>query len=116
MGRIAIPALILIVETVLAAHVAVVVWLLAVWMVDDSQAARMVPSDWYIEAVRRFAVGTAVGFVFGAVAYLVNRRWVAPLAPNSPSLALRAALLLACCIGLAGGVGAIQFAVTKPFM
>ena len=116
MGRRAIPALILIVETGLASYVALVVWLLSVWMVDDSQAARMVPSDWYIEAVRRFGAGIAVALVFGALAYLVNRRWVAALLPNSPSLALRAALLLACCIGLFGGVGAIQFAVTKPFM
>jgi NhaP-type Na+/H+ and K+/H+ antiporter len=76
----------------------------------------MGPSDWYIEAVRRFGAGIVVAFVFGALAYLVNRRWVAPLLPNSPSLALRAALLLACCIGLVGGVGAVQFAITKPFM
>jgi hypothetical protein len=112
----AIPVLILIAETGLAAYVALIVWLMTGWMVDDSQAAWMASSDWYIEAERRFGTGIVVALVFGGAAYLINRRWVAPLLPNSPSVPRRAAVLFACCIGLVAGAGAIHFAITRPFM
>jgi hypothetical protein len=116
MGRRTIAGLIVVAEVALAAYLTLIVWLLSVWMVDDSVAARMVSSDWYIEGARRFAAGVAVSLVFGAVAYVANRRWLTPLLPDSPLFASRAAVLLGCCIGLGGAAGAIQFAVTKPFL
>ena len=116
MGRKTIAKLILGAEVALAAYLALGVWLLAVWMVDDSRAFRMVPSDWHIEGLRRLGAAVLVGALFGGFTYFVNRRWVTPLLSNSPRLGSRFALFLACCIVLSGTAGAIQFVVTKPYM
>ena len=61
-------------------------------MVDDSQAFRMAPSDWYVEAMWRFGAALLVGIAFGGLAYVVNRRWVTPLLPEWPLLGTRTAL------------------------
>jgi hypothetical protein len=110
-----IPALVLLLETALAAYVSAVVWLLSVWMIDDSRAALMLQRDWYVEGVRRFFAALVIGLLFGGIVFLVNRRWVTPLLPNSPKLPTGTAWALACCIVLAGAAGAIQFIVTKPW-
>jgi hypothetical protein len=116
MGQKAISVLILIAETALATYLALMVWLLSGWMVDDSQAFRMASSDWYMEAARRFGAALLVGLLFGASAYVANRRWVTPRLPGWPLLGTRAAVALASGIVLSGAVGAVQFVVTKPFM
>jgi membrane glycosyltransferase len=116
MGRKAIAVLILIAETALATYLALVLWLLSGWMVEDSQASRMASSDWYMEAARRFGAALLVGLVFGASAYFANQRWLTPRLPGWPLLGTRAAVFLASCIVLCGALGAVQFIVTKPFM
>ena len=116
MSRQTAAALVLVLETALAAYLSIVVWLLSVWMMDDSQAAAMVPLDWYIEALRRLVAAAVIGSVFGGILFLTNRRLAAALFPRSPSLSIGIAWALAACVILAGAVGAVQFVVTKPFM
>ena len=116
MLRKAIAPLVLVAETAIAAYLALIVWLLTSWMIDDFQAFRMAASDWYIEAAWRFVAGLLVGLVFGGMTYLVNRRWVSPRLPESPRLGSRTAIALAMGIVLSGAAGAIGFAITKPFM
>ena len=116
MRRRTIAGLILIVEVGLAAYLSLVVWLLSVWMVDDSQAFRMAPADWYVEGLRRLGPALVVSVVFGGLTYLANRQWVNPSFPGSPRLGARTAVLLAACIALWGTAGAIRFVITKPFL
>lgn len=116
MGRKTITGLILGTELPLAAYLALGAWLVAVWMVDDSEAFRMEPADWYFEALRRIGFSILVGVAFGGFTYFVNRRWVTPVLQNFPRLGTRFALFLTISIVLSGTAGAIQFAVTKPYM
>jgi hypothetical protein len=102
-------------ETGIAVYITVVVWLLSAWMVDDSVAFRMTPTDWYIEAGKRLLVGVLLGGMFGTLAGLVNRRWVVRAFPKSVVVPHLAAVL-GFCIGLGALFGSIEFAVTKPFM
>ena len=111
-----LPAVILLVETALAVYLAFMAWLLSTWMVDDSQAARMVASDWYLEAVRRLFIVCAVAGAFGSVAFVVNRKWLSRRFPPWARIAERAAILLGFGIAAAGAAGALQFAFKKPFM
>jgi hypothetical protein len=110
-----IATVLLIAETGIAAYITFVVWLLFAWMVDDSVAFRMAPTDWYIEAGKRLLVGILLGGIFGTVASLVNRRWLVPAFPKS-LFATHLAFALGFCIGLGALFGSIEFAVTKPFM
>jgi hypothetical protein len=114
--RRSLAKVVLIAEIVLAMYLALVEFLLSSWMVDDSQAFRMAPSDWYVEAMWRFGAVLLVGAAFGGLAYVVNRRWVTPLLPEWPLLGTRTAVWLASGIVLSGAAGAVEFAITKPFM
>jgi hypothetical protein len=107
--------MLLIGEVLIAAYLTLVVWLLSVWHVDDFLAAGMAPSDWYVAGASRLGGALIVAALFGGVAYLANRRWVAPCLPGWPRLGTLTAVVLASCVVLAGGAGAIQFVITKPF-
>jgi hypothetical protein len=116
MRRRTIAGMILTAELLLAAYLMLVVWLLSVWMVDDSQAFRMVPSDWYVTGARRLCGGLLVGMAFGGLTFAVNRKWVLPFLSESPWLGTRTTLLVALGIVLSATAGTIQFVITKPFM
>ena len=116
MERKTIAVLILASEVSLGAYLAFVVWVFSVWMVDDSQAFRMAPSDWYFEGARRLGAALAVGTIFGGLTYFANRQWVAPLLSESSRLATGIAVGLGSCVVLSGAAGAIRFVITKPFM
>ena len=105
---------VLAVEAGAAVYLAFVGWLLAVWFLDDSQAAGMVIEDWYFEAASRAAVAILKGGIFAGVAYLVNLRTVAR--GFSVRVATAAALLLGAVIATAGVAGAAWFAITKPWL
>ena len=105
----------LLVEIATASYVAMMVWLVSVWMVDDSVAARMGPMDWYVEAGRRLLIGGLAGAVVGGLTHVVNGRLVVRAFPTS-TLSRRIPEILAIGIALTGVSGAIHFAITKPFM
>jgi hypothetical protein len=108
--------MLLIGQVLIAAYLTLVVWLLSVLPVDDFRAAGMAPSDWYVQGASRLGGALIVAGLFGGVAYLANRLWVAPCLPGWQRIGSLTAVALASCIVLAGGAGAIQFVMTKPFM
>jgi hypothetical protein len=99
-------------EILIAGYLCLIAWILCVWMVGDSVAFRMTPADWYVKAAVRFleACGLSVGF--GAVAHFFNR-WAFPARPSTARLLT---WVLVGAIGLCGLAGAVNFAVTKPYM
>ncbi len=115
MGKTA-AVLLLVAEAVSAAYLGAVVWLLSVWMVDDTRAFQMQPVDWYVEGGRRLGVALLIGVAFGGVVHLVNRRWVVPRLPTWRHLLTWTAPALGCCVATSGAVGVVQFVVTRPFM
>lgn len=106
----------LVLEAAAAASLAFVAWLNAVWMVDDAVAARMQAVDWHLEAVKRGTLAVVIAAAFGGLMMAVNRRWLAPLAPQWTAWLRRLAVILASGIAAADAAGALEFAWTKPFM
>jgi hypothetical protein len=99
-------------ELLLAGYLCLIAWLLCVWMVNDSAAFRMTAGDWYLTAAVRFLVACGLSVVFGAVAHFFNR-WAFPARPMTARLLTWALSGAICLCGLAG---AVNFAVTKPYM
>jgi hypothetical protein len=104
-------------EVAAAGYLGILVWLCAVWMLDDTTASRMSPGDWYIEAVRRLAMTSVGSVLFGALCYVANRRRATALIPSQPKVAQRiGATLGGASLALIGLVGAVQFVTERSFM
>jgi small-conductance mechanosensitive channel len=102
----------LIAEVFGAGYVGLVAWLIGAWMVSDSVAFRMVPSDWYVEAVVRFFQASIIAAVFGIVAHFFNGWALA----SRPGIAKLLTWVVFGGIWIAGLAGAVDFAVRKPYM
>jgi hypothetical protein len=103
-------------EVAAASYLGVLIWLFAVWMLDDSTAYPMAPGNWYLEAARRFTMTSLGSVLFGALCYFANRRWATALVPSQPKVAWWIGVALGAGLALVGLVGAVQFVVEKPFM
>jgi hypothetical protein len=97
-----------------SAYAALVIWLFAVWFLDDGVAARMTDRDWWIAAAVRGAGALVAAILVATGLYLVN--WVASsqLAVLPRPWPRRLALAAGSLVGLAGLAGAIHFLVTRP--
>ncbi len=111
--RLVLAVLLLAAEAALAMYLFLLAWLLRAWIVDDTAAFRVTPSDCYVEAARRFGVAVLIAVAFGGPAYAVNGRW---LWGSVPRFGRRAAVALAACIALAGAWGAVRFVIDTPYM
>jgi len=99
-------------EAVGTGYLSLIAYLMGVWMVGDSVAFRMTSSDWYVEGAKRFAEVCVLAAVSAAVAHLFNR-W----AFRSRMAAARLlSVLVFSAICVSGLVGAVEFAVKKPYM
>lgn len=114
-SRIIVTLLLLVIEAGVALYVAFIMWLSAVWMVDDSVAFRMAPTDWYLAALQRGVVSVVCAVVLTLILYFGNRWWLARTIPSRPQFAVQIALVFGGAVALAGIVGSVQFAVQKPF-
>jgi hypothetical protein len=110
-----ISILILAAEVMAAAYLALMAWLLSVWMVDDSVAFQMTEADWWLVGARRLGVACAVALGYAGVLWLINRRWVAPCFGPS-RLILFAPAVLGGVVAAAAAVGVATFVTTKPYM
>jgi hypothetical protein len=102
----------LLLEGVGAAYLCLIGYLMGVWMVGDSVAFRMTSSDWYLEGVKRFAEVCVLAAVSALVVHLFNR-WA--LCSRMPAARLVSVLVFSA-ICVSGLVGAVEFAVKKPYM
>jgi hypothetical protein len=95
-----------------AAYVSLMTWLLAVWFLDDSVAARMTDRDWQLgAAIRAVDALVAAALVAGGL-FVLNRAASAVLPRRWPR---RLALGSGAIVWLAGTAGAIEFLVTRPW-
>jgi hypothetical protein len=98
------------------AYVALVTWLMSVWMAGDHWAAHARAVDWWVAGLERLAAGVLIGAFVGGSLLVVNRalaHW--GLAPTTAKTS-RIGLAGASVIVVAALVGTIQFIVTHPFM
>lgn len=99
-------------ETVGTGYLSLLAYQMGAWMVDDSVAFQMALGDWYLEAGKRVLEVCVLAFVFGIVAHLFNRwalRSRRPIAKLLTGIASGA-------ICVSGLVGAVEFALRKPYM
>ena len=104
------------VELVVLGYAMFMAFLLTVWIETNSFAGRATEIDWWIEGGKRlFVVGVATA-IFAAILLPVNKyifRWLGFVNRRIASYSAVAAFLL---IVAAGIIGAVNFAITKPFI
>lgn len=96
----------------------VVLWgfLFGAWMESDDFAHFASGSDWWLEAGRRFLAATALAAVLAAAVWWGNRYLFAWVGFEYKRLPLFAAGTIF--VGMCGSslVGALVFAITKPYL
>jgi hypothetical protein len=98
------------------AYVALVTWLMSVWMVSDHWAAHARGIDWWVAGLERLLIGVFIGALVGYSLLVVNRalaHWSLAPAKAGPS---RIGLAGASVVVLAALIGTVQFIVTHPYM
>ena len=98
------------------AYLTLIAWLTSTWMVDDGWAARAGDADWWMLAVTRAGLGVLAAAVAGGSLLVLNHglaRWRLGFAGLRP---VPVAWMGAGAIGAASVIGAIYFAVERPFM
>lgn len=111
-----VGGLVLLTELVVLGYGMLLAFLLTAWMETNSFAVRATEINWWIESAKRlFLVGVAA-IVFAAMLWLANKvlfRWLGYQNRRLALFSAGAAFLL---IVAAGTIGAVNFAVTKPFI
>ena len=115
-GRaVAIAAAVTAAELLVAGWIGFVTWLMSHWMIDDATAMQMTDADWNAGAASRAAIALAVGAAIALLFAPVHRRWAAPAFARSRWFA-RLPWLMGATVATAGAIGAVQFAIERPFV
>jgi len=104
------------VELVVLGYAMFMAFLLTVWIETDSFAMRATEIDWWIEGVKRLFVVVVVAAIFAAILLPVNKVLLRSLGFENRrfvSYSVGAAFLLIVVVGI---IGAINFAITKPYI
>ena len=106
----------LFVELVVLGYAMFMAFLLTVWIETNGFAMRATEIDWWIEGGKRLFVVGVVAAIIAAILLPVNNvlfRWFGFENPRYVSYSAGAVFLL---IVAAGIIGAINFAITKPYI
>jgi len=98
-----------------AVYLAVIVWLLSVWLIDDSLAFRLTPGGWYWLGLQRLGFALAVAVGAAIASYVLNLALVRWFVPDYRRLARYVSIALGGVVALAGVIGCIEFVVRKPY-
>ena len=102
-------------ELMLVAYLAVAAWLTSAWFIDDSLAFRLDANGWWLVALKRVCVWTAVSVFVGVLVLFIHRTVFARI--GFPRLAANLSGALAGAAPLVASVlGALQFGYERPFM
>ena len=91
-------------------------WLVSGWMAQDEWAATASTQDWWWAAALRFGAGALCAAVVGLLLWLFNRLLSRAGLAFSGAWSRAIAWLSFGLIAVASAVGAVQFAVDKPYM
>jgi len=100
------------VEILATAYLILIAYLIGVWMMNDSVAFRMTPADWYLEALTRFGQSSIVAALLGIPSHYFNR-WAFR---SRPTIGMVLTWVAFGSVSISGLLGAVEFAVTKPYM
>jgi hypothetical protein len=103
------------VQAVGVIYVALVAWLASSFMADDSWAARATDADWWLLAGKRSLTGLALALVVGVVLLAVNYVMIYWKLESRAARPLRTALIGVVVVAAASLVGALQFAIARPW-
>ena len=98
-----------------AAYLAVVVWLLSVWSIDDGLAFRLPPGGWYWIGLQRLAFAVVVAVGAAITSYGLDLVLVRCLVPEYRRTTRYVSIALGGVVALAGFIGCIEFVVRKPY-
>jgi hypothetical protein len=93
-----------------------IAFVMGAWMESSSFASSASESDWWFEAGNRFIVGSVMAAFLSALVWFVNRNlfvWVG-FKTERPSTLIASILFGSLCVSTL--VGAINFAITKPYI
>jgi hypothetical protein len=96
-------------------YMALVAWLASSFMADDSWAARATDVDWWLLAGKRSLIGLTMALVVGVVLLAVNHAMIYWKLESRAARPRRTALIGAAVVAGASLVGALQFAIERPW-
>ena len=102
-------------EAVVTAYVALVVYLISGWMVNDAAAFRMVTADWIKTGLGRLAYGIGVAGVLAGLLWGMNKVLL-PRLGGGREWPSRIAALAFGLVVLVAILGALQFIIERPFL
>jgi hypothetical protein len=97
-------------------YLTVAFWVASQWMAQDEWAATAGTEDWWLAAAMRFGVGLFWAAVVGLALWWLNR-WLSRVELSFAGVWPRAIAWTSFgLIAAASAIGALQFAVERPFM
>ncbi len=115
MKRIA-KVVVVLLELFLLGNGILIAFLMGSWMESDAFAYSASELDWWKVAVKRFLVLSVLSVVASAIVWMINKPLFAWSGFKNKRLPVITAGVTLVSFGVAGLVGAITFAVTKPYM
>jgi hypothetical protein len=111
------PYLVLVVlgEAVVCFYLTTVVWVMTRWPDSEAVAYRMRGWDWWKAGASHFLAGSLVGLVGGGTVFIANRPVMRWLGVEGKRIPLGIAGSFAAAIVLAAFIGALSFAIRKPY-
>jgi hypothetical protein len=106
----------LVLEVPAVAYVSVIAWLTSVWFLDDQAASQMNAADWWLVASKRLGICVIGAACFAAVVYLGTRLAVGRAGTKRNRAPVVNAAVVFVVVVVASLAGALQFAITKPYM
>ena len=104
------------IEIYVLGYAILMAYLISVWMESDSFAYSATEIDWWIEAGKRFVISSGLAFALAGLVWLVNKPLLKRLGFKNESLPAITASVFGGSLCIASLIGAIVFAITKPFM
>jgi len=112
-----IPYIVFIFEFIVAAYLAYISYFLSAWFINDSVAVRLKDNDWNMIAVWRVLEFLVVGLVFSLITFFINKYVISHfMLGKKQKLAVIISVMIFFMIVIPSIIGAIEFAIEKPFM
>lgn len=113
--RIAI-GLVLAAEALGLTYAVAMAWLMSGWFLDDHVAASMLPHEWWIVAAQRVAFWSVAAVLLSLLTYGIGHLVARALGVNFERPRVITAIPVFVAVEASAIAGALQFALTRPFL